>query len=149
MAMMSREPIKFKFERLLSINEPPHKVSLAFSMGIFIAFSPTIGFHTVSALAAARLFKLKSIIILAGSAINNPWTFIAVYGTSICFGNFILGNNSSCLPHGYGEEELLAYLKAMPIPFLTGTIVLGLISALISYIVLFQVLVSYKNINKL
>ncbi len=146
--MVSGEPIKIRFQRILSINEPPHKVSLAFSLGIFIAFSPAFGFHTVSALAASRLFKLNSVVVLAGSVVSNPLTVFFVYGSSLCFGNYILGNSISCFPHSYGQEELLVYLKAMPIPFLTGTIVLGLISALISYIVLFQVLISFKNINR-
>jgi len=148
MAMMSGEPIKIKFRRILSVNEPPRRISLAFSIGIFIAFSPAIGFHTVSALAAARLFKLNSVVVLAGSVVSNPLTFVFIYGSSFCFGNYILGNRISCFPHTYGQEGLLAFLKAMPIPFLAGTLVLGLISALISYIVLFQVLISFKNVNR-
>ncbi len=143
--MILGESIKNKFQQILSINEPPHKISLAFSIGIFIAFSPTIGFHTISAIAAARLLKLNSAVVLSGSLVSNPLTLVVVYGTSICFGNFLLGNYGSCFPHSFREGELLGYLKAMPLPFLTGTLILGFISALISYFVLYQVLINYKG----
>tara|TARA_Y100000031_G_C7883968_1_gene232071 strand:+ start:33 stop:470 length:438 start_codon:yes stop_codon:yes gene_type:complete len=143
--MISREAIKTGFQQILSIDEPPHRISLAFAVGIFIAFSPTFGLHTVSAVAAAWLFKLNLTVIIAGTLVNNPWTIVFVYGSSICFGSFVLQNGTSCLLEGVGKDELLTYLKAMPMPFLTGTIILGIIVAIISYFVLYQVLVRYRG----
>ena len=143
--MISREAIKTKFHQILSIDEPPHGISLAFAVGIFIAFSPIIGLHTISAVAAAWLFKLNLAVIIAGTLVNNPWTIVFVYGSSICFGSFVLQDTTSCLLKGVGKDELLSYLKAVPMPFLTGTIILGIIAALISYFVLYQVLVSYRG----
>ena len=143
--MISREAIKIRFRKILSVDEPPHRISLAFAIGIFIAFSPTIGLHTVSAVAAAWLFELNLAVMMAGTLVNNPWTFVFVYGGSICFGNFIWRNGTSCLPEGLGKEELWDYLKAMPVPFFTGTIILGIIAALLSYFIMCRVLVVYKN----
>lgn len=146
--MISREAIKTRFKKILSTNESPHRISLAFAIGIFIAFSPTIGLHTVSAIAAAWLFELNLPVVMVGTLVNNPWTFLLVYGVSICFGGFILNDSASCLPAGLGKEELLIYLKYVPLPFVTGTIVLGIIAAIISYFSLYQVLVIYKKGKK-
>lgn len=143
--MISREAIKIKFRKILSVDEPPHRISLAFAIGIFIAFSPTIGFHTVSAVAVAWLFELNLAVIIVGTLLNNPWTFVFVYGGSICFGNFVLGNGTSCWPESFGKEELWDYLKTMPVPFFTGTIILGIIAALLSYFVMYRVLAIYKS----
>ena len=142
--MISREAIKTKFHQILSIDEPPHGISLAFAVGIFIAFSPIIGLHTISAVAAAWLFKLNLAVIITGTLVNNPWTIVFVYGSSICFGSFVLQDATSCLLKGVGKDELLTFLKAVPMPFLTGTIILGIIAALIRYFVLYQVLVRYR-----
>ena len=147
--MIFVDVIKTRFRKILSIDEPPHRTSLAFAIGIFIAFSPTIGLHTISAVATAWLFGLNLPVIMAGTLVNNPWTIIFVYGTSTCFGSFILRNGSSCLPDGTGKEELLDFMMAMPVPFITGTIILGIVSALISYFFLYQVLtVSRSQRNK-
>ena len=143
--MIFREAIKSRFHRLVSIDEPPHRISLAFAIGVFIAFSPTIGFHTISAVAAAWLFKMNRAVIIAGSLVSNPWTIVFVYGASICFGSFILQNGNSCFIKSIGKNELMAYTKTMLMPYLTGTIVLGIIMALISYFLLYMVLVMYKG----
>ncbi len=143
--MIFREAIKTRFRQLVSIDEPPHQISLAFAIGVFIAFSPTFGLHTISALTAAWLFKMNLAVIIAGTLVNNPWTIVFVYGSSICFGSFILQNGTSCLIGGMGKDELISYSKTMLMPYLSGTIVLGIIAALISYFLLYRVLVIYKG----
>ena len=82
--MISREAIKTKFHQILSIDGPPHGISLAFAVGIFIAFSPTIGLHTISAVAAAWFFKLNLAVIIAGTLVNNPWTIVFVLTVLSC-----------------------------------------------------------------
>lgn len=143
--MIFNEAIKTRFHQFVSIDEPPHRISLAFAIGVFIAFSPTIGLHTISAVAAAWLFKMNRAVIIAGSLVSNPWTMVFVYGSSICFGSFILQNENSCFIESLGKNELMAYPKTMLMPYLTGTIVLGIIVALISYFLLYMVLVMYKG----
>ena len=43
------------FRRLLAIDDPPERTALAFSIGVFIAFSPFLGLHTLMATALAFL----------------------------------------------------------------------------------------------
>lgn len=145
--MISYESLKNRFRQILSLEESPHKVSLAFAIGTFIGFSPTFGLHTISALAAARLLKLNLAVMIAGTLVNNPWTIVFIYGSSICFGSFVLGNSESCYPHGFSEVELLVFLKSVPFPFFTGTIILGSIVAFINYYVLARVLISRRVVK--
>lgn len=105
--MISCESLKNRFRQILSLEEPPHKISLAFAIGTFIGFSSTFGLHTISALAAARLLKINLAVMIAGTLVNIPWTVIFIYGTCICFGGFVLGNSESCYPHGLSNVELL------------------------------------------
>ncbi|MFX9081388.1 DUF2062 domain-containing protein, partial [Acinetobacter baumannii] len=35
--------------RLLALDDPPERTALAFSIGVFIAFSPFLGLHTIMA----------------------------------------------------------------------------------------------------
>ena len=143
--MISRKAIKTSFLKILSIDEPPHRISLAFAIGTFLSFSPVIGLHTLSGIAAARLFKLNLSVTIAGTLISNPWTMVFVYGTSLCFGNFLLQNGLACIPESLEKGELLTYLMSMPGPLLIGTIILGIITALLSYFIMYEVLVRYKR----
>lgn len=143
--MTSRGAIKNKFNQIIEINEPPHRISLAFASGIFISFSPIPGTQTISAVAVAWFFRLNIVVTITGTLFSNPLTLFFIYGSSLCFGTFILGNFASCYPHGLGKKELFAFVKSMPIPLFTGTIILGAIAATISYFVLYHVLRKYQK----
>lgn len=143
--MTSYGAIKNKFSQILEINEHPHRISLAFASGIFISFSPIPGTQTISAVAVASLFRLNIAVTITGTLFSNPLTLFFIYGSSLCFGTFVLGDFAPCYPHGLGKNELFAFVKSMPIPLFTGTIILGAIAAMISYFVLYQVLKRYQK----
>lgn len=143
--MISRKAIKNRLGQILAIDEHPHRISLAFAVGIFISFSPIPGTQTISAMVMAWLFRLNVAVAITGTLFSNPLTLVLIYGSSICFGSFILGDIASCYPHGLGKKELFVFVKSMPIPLFTGTILLGAITALISYFVLLQILMRYQK----
>ena len=47
------------FRRLLAIDDPPERTALAFSIGIFIAFSPFLCLHTIMATVIAFAFFIN------------------------------------------------------------------------------------------
>jgi uncharacterized protein (DUF2062 family) len=51
------------FRRLLAIDDPPERTALAFAIGVFIAFSPPLGLHTIIATLVAFIFKFNKIAI--------------------------------------------------------------------------------------
>jgi uncharacterized protein (DUF2062 family) len=80
------------FRRLLALDDPPERTALAFSIGIFIAFSPFLGLHTIMATAVAFIFRFNKIAIYTGTFINNPFlTLVPIIIASYAVGAFILG----------------------------------------------------------
>ena len=80
------------FRRLLAIDDPPERTALAFSIGIFIAFSPLLGLHTIIATAIAFFFRFNKVAIYTGTFINNPFlTLVPIIIASYAVGAFILG----------------------------------------------------------
>src|SRR5678809_1293254 len=80
------------FRRLLAIDDPPERTALAFSIGIFIAFSPFLGLHTIMATALAFIFRFNKIAIYTGTFVNNPiFTLVPIIIASYSVGAFILG----------------------------------------------------------
>lgn len=84
--------IKNFFKQLLLKESSPHKLSLALCVGIYVAFSPFPGFHTVEVIVFSWLLSLNFGIVLASSiAVNNPWTMVPVYGAGHVFGQWFCG----------------------------------------------------------
>jgi uncharacterized protein len=78
--------------RLLAIDDPPERTALAFSIGIFIAFSPFLGLHTVMATALAFIFRFNKVAIYTGTFINNPFlTLVPIILASYAIGALLMG----------------------------------------------------------
>src|SRR5262250_1707095 len=94
------------FRRLLAIDDPPERTALAFSIGIFIAFSPFLGLHTILATVIAFAFRFNKVAIYTGTFINNPFlTLVPIIIASYAVGAFILGQPLAI------PEEGVALLK--------------------------------------
>ena len=59
-----------RLQSLLHLQDPPERTARAFGLGVFIAFSPFLGLHTLMAIAVAFAFRLNRIAVLAGAWIN-------------------------------------------------------------------------------
>jgi uncharacterized protein (DUF2062 family) len=80
------------FRRLLAIDDPPERTALAFSVGVFIAFSPLLGLHTILATLVAFVFRFNKVAIYMGTYVNNPFLTLApIVIVSYALGAFLLG----------------------------------------------------------
>jgi uncharacterized protein (DUF2062 family) len=89
------------FRRLLAIDDPPERTALAFSVGVFIAFSPLLGLHTILATLIAFLFRFNKIAIYLGTYVNNPFlTLVPIILASYALGALLLGRPLRMPPEG-------------------------------------------------
>ncbi len=80
-----------KFEKLLFYEKSPKKVAIACALGVYIAFSPFIGFHTMMLIASGWILNLNIPLLLAvGYIVNNPWSMIPVFASGYGLGYLIL-----------------------------------------------------------
>jgi uncharacterized protein (DUF2062 family) len=85
------EKIKEKFLNLFSYESSPHKLALACSLGIYIAFSPFFGLHTIMLIGAGLLFNLNvPLLLIIGYTVNNPFTMVPIYVSGYLLGHWIL-----------------------------------------------------------
>jgi uncharacterized protein (DUF2062 family) len=134
------------FRRLLAIDDPPERTALAFSVGVFIAFSPFLGLHTIAATLVAFLFRFNKIAIYAGTFLNNPFlTLVPIIVASYALGALMLGRPLSIPPEGVElikNPHLLSsdyYHKIfvqswyVVAPFALGATVLSVICSVLAY----------------
>lgn len=128
---------------LLQLDDTPHRIALAFGIGIWIAFSPLLGLHTVMALGTAFAFRLSRAALLLGAYVNNPWTIAPLYLAGTALGCALLGVSTEGLEsiewshHGAAfYRELLAHLRPYLWPYVVGNTVLGVLGGLAGYFAL-------------
>ena len=141
------------FRRLLAVDDPPERTALAFSIGIFIAFSPFLGLHTLMATAIAFLFRFNKIAIYTGTFINNPFlTLVPIIVVSYALGALVLGRPLSLPAEGMqllkephlltGDywRQLLLHSRDVLLPFSVGGMLLSIVCSLAAYPVTLRLL---------
>lgn len=69
----------------------PQKLAFSCCLGIYIAFSPWVGFHTIMVFVLSWLFRLNATITFASTyLLNNPWTMTPLYLGDYFFGSWVL-----------------------------------------------------------
>lgn len=140
--------LRDRLHALIKLDDPPHKLALAFALGVFVAFSPTVGLHVISCLALGWIFRLNKLVILTASFINNPWTIVPLYGFCIWFGIKITGENIAVPRIAWDQLNLgNAYLILKPYlwSYVAGTVVVGSVAAVISYFLFYCLVVRYRR----
>jgi hypothetical protein len=132
---------------LLHVEDTPHRIALAFGIGVWIAFSPAFGIHTAMALGIAFVFRLSRAATVLGCYVNNPWTVVPLYSFGTAFGCWLLGVPIEGLSelravfahHSFGRA-LLEALRPFLWPYVVGNTIVGVFAGLLAYLVLRAVL---------
>lgn len=126
--------IKDAFRKAFTTGWSVEKLTLSFCMGIYIAFSPFPGAHTIMMIIATWLFKLNFPVLFIATSLNNPWTMIPFFTFDYIFGYWFLHDIM-----GYSPGWVISLAKFMGsgeiclMSFLIGGNVLGIFFGLTSY----------------
>ena len=143
---MTWSRIKRTAQQILHLGDSPRRTALAFAIGVFIAFSPAYGLHTISVFLFAWAFRLNVVAMLAGSLVNNPWTLFPILVSTMWVGlkllptsappplnwsyfTFQVLSNSS----HFTFQMLWSQLQPFFLPFVVGATVLGILAALVAF----------------
>ncbi len=127
--------IRARLEQVLHLRESPHRTALAFAVGLFIAFSPTYGLHTLSALFCAWAFRLNVVALMAGAFVNNPWTVVPILVATFWTGFQVMGRPEGA-PVEWSHltlEGLYGQIQTYALPFFVGGLLLSLLASLLTY----------------
>jgi uncharacterized protein (DUF2062 family) len=89
--MAGSSRIRSWLEQLLHTHDTPRRTAAAYSLGVFLAFSPMLGLHTVLGLAFAFAFRLNRVAVILGVYSNLPWLVPAYYTIATIAGAAVLG----------------------------------------------------------
>ncbi len=150
---MSILRIREKLIVILNVKDSPLKTSLSFGIGVFIGISPLLGLHTILGVIVSILFKLNKFITLIGVYVNNPWTIVPIYTFATWVGLKITGR-SFFFNIKWNKIKFYLFLnelKELLWPFIIGSTLVGLVSGIAGFIVIFYAFklksVATKNIK--
>lgn len=126
---------------LFALDDTPERIALAFALGVFFAFSPLLGLHTILGLTIAFIFRLNRVAVLLGVWVNNPYTLVPIYAAAAYVGGHLIGfpPGQSMPPFGWGDLwhgmfwlHLIRQGRVLK-PIVLGSTILSFISAPLSY----------------
>jgi uncharacterized protein (DUF2062 family) len=138
--------LKDLVKKLLHIEDTPERTALAYSIGVFVGFSPFLGFHTLTGLAIAFLFGLNRVAILLGVWSNTPWWIVPYYTIATWVGMwairfridpaalkeiFQLGREEGFIGSFFWSR--IASQSGLLLAFMIGSLILAALLSLISY----------------
>lgn len=86
----TRNLVRRWLSALLHVHDTPERTAAAYALGVFLGFSPFLGFHTVVAIALAFILSLNRVAVLIGVYSNLPWILVPYYAFTTMMGAAIL-----------------------------------------------------------
>jgi len=126
------------WRQLRELRGKPHEISLGMAIGVFIAITPTIPFHTVLAVALAALLRGSKLAAALGVWVSNPLTIPFFYYGSYRLGRFVLGYPQLVLPADYSLISLVKMGKHVTVAMLHGGVLLGILPGLLAYFLTYK-----------
>ncbi len=132
--------LREKFKQILVLKDSPRLLAVSFATGVFIGMSPLLGIHTLLGIVVAWRFKLNKLVTLIGVYVTNPWTIIPIYSFGTWIGAKLLGIHKVLPEIDWSSITLLDLLgkcRKLLMPFLVGSTLMALISAVVGYFIIY------------
>ncbi len=157
--------------RILGVDDSPHRIALGVALAFFVAWTPTIGFQMIIAVALASLVGANRAVTIPIVWISNPLTAVPLYYFNWCVGHMLrygslefdptvratlaklMGHGGSLTAYLQGLldasfwRELGALLARCGIDLWLGSVVLGLLLGGVSYPLCHWAVRAYRRIR--
>ena len=127
--------LKELYVRFRSLQGDPNYVALGMAIGVFVAVTPTIPFHTVIAIGLAFILRASKPAAILGVWFSNPLTIPPLYYGSYKVGMLMLGRELTWSGEEVKIQELLRQGLDVTVAMVAGGAVLGIVPAVLSYFV--------------
>jgi len=160
---------RFVIFRLLHIDDTPRRLALGFSLGLFIAWTPTIGLQMLLVLLLAPAFRANIAVGLPTVWVSNPITLVPLYFANFWVGQkiLLLFSNRDQLQYSQVMEKLTRYqpmgkvlsqideaqfwhkvidfMWQVGLELWVGSVLVGLVVAVSGYFVSYKLIVWYRT----
>jgi uncharacterized protein (DUF2062 family) len=139
-----------RLRALLHLDDPPWRLALALSVGVFISCTPLYGAQTLLALLVATVFRLNKAVTVLGTWLNLPWFAPFMYAAALKIGARVLAEvrnrEAESLAVLFGTplrvslHDLVGVLPDISLALVIGTTLVGLVAGTATYVVAFGII---------
>jgi len=127
-------------------DDNPRQIALGAAIGIFVACSPFIGLQAWIALPIALMVRANRLSTLGFTLLANPFTMPILYTAEGLLGRYILGITNPLPSGGFSNlPGFLALGTEILLAILTGFVIIGTVSAVVTYLVTLNIAVVMKR----
>jgi len=149
---------RFVVHNVLRADDPPHRLAFGVAIGLFVTFTPTIGFQSVLVVLLAWMFGANKLVGLPLVWISNPATFVPIYYPSYRLGRWVLGGEPVSMkwwkelakpPDASGEAIRFYWGRFMEIiePLTVGCLLIAIPLAGFGYVMTYQAVTKYRELR--
>ncbi len=144
--MTLRRALRYHWLKFLRLQDSPKKIAWGMALGVFIAFTPTVPFHTVGAIFLATYFGISPVAAFIGIQVCNPLTMAPIYVAAYKVGQFLLYRGAPLsFPETYTYKNLLHLLWQGGLALQVGGVIIGVPPAIASYVLTLWVVQRYRQ----
>lgn len=153
--LVKRRGRRFVFHTILHADDPPHRLALGLAIGMFITFTPTVGFQMMLVVFFAWLLRANKVVGVPLVWITNPATIVPIFYACYRVGRFVL------IQEGVGDQwwaelappdatwwsQVTFYWERfmqIAAPLWIGSFVIATIVGLVTYYVSYYAIYGYR-----
>ena len=145
--------MRFKFKKILvkliRQHNSPHEIALGAGIGAFISCLPVYGLHSVLVILAAIIVRpANKIAIFLGTNLSLPPTLPFITWAGYEIGRFILKGNLPPMSWEFFKQLTFKKIVSLYGPLFLGSLILGVICAIVIYGLTFFVMKKIKERNR-
>ncbi len=131
----SRDNLRRWLARLKKLHGNPHYVAIGMAVGVFVAITPTIPFHTIIAVCLSFILRGSKAAAAIGVWFSNPLTIPIFYIASFKTGAVLFGTSRAAYITGESVTETVKLGLDVAIASIAGGIILGILPAIATYFI--------------
>ena len=155
---------RFIVYRIFHANDTPHRLALSIGLGMFLAWTPTVGLQMLLLITLATAFRANRIVGLPIVWISNPLTVGPIYVFNWWFGQHVVALFSTRVTMGFNEirarvgeipfghfyegrfwKELWQLLLGISLDLWVGSLITGLVLGVLAYVTSYKLIVWYRT----
>ena len=146
-----RKPLRLTYLKLWRLRGRPKFVAKGLAVGVFAGCFPFLGMQSILGIFLATMFKASRVAAVAATWISNPLTYVPIFVFNYKIGKLLLRTEDTVsLP--LDLKSFTAFKEqgaTFAIALLTGSFVVGMILAVITYFYGLAILERWKNNRRL
>jgi len=151
------------FVHLLHLDASPHRIALGAAIGVFVAFTPTIGLQMLLIFFLTSLFRANAAAGVPMAWLTNPATIAPVYYWNYRIGCLLLGKPDSAVEEfrkavsDFAQRDLVWWamvnewwdlVMRVAEPLWVGSVAAALVLAALTYGLMYYLITVYRRVHQ-